>query len=59
MVQNYALKPGKTTEACAENNVTTVEGLLKKPQSPDSCDMDGWPALHTAAAAGHEEFPID
>lgn len=32
--------------------------LLKKPQCPDTSDIDGWPALHTAAAAGHEERPF-
>eukprot|EP00438_Fugacium_kawagutii_P011163 Skav227737 [mRNA] locus=scaffold3513:135245:136901:+ [translate_table: standard] len=41
--------------ACAENNVRVLEKMLKKPQSPDTSDIDGWPALHTAAAAGHED----
>eukprot|EP00435_Cladocopium_sp_Y103_P003510 s1617_g1.t1 len=41
--------------ACAENDLTILERLLKKPQCPDTRDIDGWPALHTAAAAGHEE----
>lgn len=41
--------------ACAENDLTVLERLLKKPQCPDTSDIDGWPALHTAAAAGHED----